>query len=138
MSRIDGKASLIEAIAAMSEGNPGAATALVEIYNAAQEGADPDSVWDGLGPLLQLDRMKIYGPLAWVLYKDLCAQDPVKVLAALRYEHLGLRPPSWLVDTIKLANEGKGDLAIWQTQYDESLAVLKQFLPSFRYDLLKK
>jgi len=39
------------------------------------ESIDPDSNFGGLGPLLLLDTLSIYGPRIWQLYKDVCARS---------------------------------------------------------------
>lgn len=79
----------LTSIAKMAEGNPGAAAALSTLFMKETE-IDPDSVWNGLGPLLSLDRIGIYGPRIWLLWKDVCDMDPVKVLTLLRAAQLGI------------------------------------------------
>ena len=72
----------------LSEGNPGALTVCMEIFtqNAA---IDPDAFLSGLGPLLALDTLGIYGSSIWLLYKDICGEDITKTLAVLRAWQLG-------------------------------------------------
>lgn len=57
--------STMDAMVKLSEGNPGAATALAELVQ--QE--------NGELALLTLDAERIYGADIWVLYKDMCDAD---------------------------------------------------------------
>lgn len=50
---------------------------------------DPDDVMLGLGPLLTLDFLKIYGGRLAKLYKKVCDGNAVKVIALLRANQLG-------------------------------------------------
>jgi hypothetical protein len=68
--------------------NPGAVSALTEVTKVAAA-VDPQSALGPFGPLLSLDNCRIYGPLVWLLYKDICGQDAVKMIALLRAVQLG-------------------------------------------------
>lgn len=73
----------------LSDGNPGAAIALVDIQK--QGGAiDPDGAIGGIGFLLLLDSFGIYGSDIYVLHSDICGKDVVKTCAVLRACQLGL------------------------------------------------
>ena len=67
----------------LSEGNPGALTVLMKIYNEAEK-IDPDNILGGLGVMLSLDTYKIYGTDIWYLYKDICNNDIKHLVAILR------------------------------------------------------
>lgn len=89
MSRIELADTPMSAMAKMAEGNPGAARAMTELYLRSPD-VDPDCAWGGIGPLLSLDTMGLYGPRIWLLFNDVCTQDPVKVLTLLRAVQLGI------------------------------------------------
>jgi hypothetical protein len=73
----------------LAQGNPGAVTALVLLL---KHGAaiDKDSSLGGIGSLLQLDHLGIYGPRIWMLYSDVCNRNLAKMIAALRAVQLGI------------------------------------------------
>lgn len=75
-------------ISKMSEGNPGAATALGAIFKNAQR-IDPQSALGPLGALCSLDTADVYGSGIWVLYSDVCGQNVSKMIALLRAAQLG-------------------------------------------------
>lgn len=80
--------SPIEAITKMSQGNPGAAMALTEIYGRSD--IDTDSAFGSMGPIFQLDGHGIYGSDIYIPYSDICEKDVVSVYAVLRAVQLGL------------------------------------------------
>ncbi len=73
----------------MSEGNPGAVTVLMELYKEAPE-IDPWSVLGGIGPVMWLDTLGVYGSRIWMLYKDVCGQDIAKTVWMIRAVQLGI------------------------------------------------
>ena len=75
--------STLDMISILSDGNPGAMVAMMAVANVAEK-TDPDSALMVFGPLYALDINGIYGSDIWVLYKDICGQDPVKMIAVLR------------------------------------------------------
>lgn len=91
--------SALSAMGKMAEGNPGAAAALAELYMRAPE-IDPDMAFGNWAPLLNLDRMGIYGARIWLLWKDVCEMDPVKVLTLLRAAQLGIITDSNIVAAV--------------------------------------
>ena len=88
MSRIQLTDNTISAITKMSDGNPGAVTVLMELLNEGGK-IDPDDFMGGLGSVLALDTLGIYGSSIWVLYKDVCGQEVNKMIAVLRSHQLG-------------------------------------------------
>lgn len=73
----------------MSEGNIGALSVLINLMK--EEGSiDPDSALAGIGTILDMDTMGIYGSHIWILYKDICKQDLKKLVAIFRGHQLGL------------------------------------------------
>jgi len=72
----------------LSEGNPGALRVCMRIFTQNAT-IDPDNFMAGLGPLLVLDTLGIYGESIWALYKYICGEDITKLLAVLRSWQLG-------------------------------------------------
>ena len=77
-----------DVIIKMSEGVPGALRICMEILQRGQL-IDPDGALGGLGILLSLDTLKIYGSRIWMLYKDVCKENLIDMLAVLRANQLG-------------------------------------------------
>ena len=73
----------------MSDGNPGALTTLMQIHEENHK-IDPQDFMKGLGPILSLDSMGIYGTDIYVLYNDICDRHLPKMLAVIRSCQLGL------------------------------------------------
>ena len=76
------------AVIKMCEGNPGAITALMEILKCAKQ-VDPDDFMGGLGKILALDTLEIYGTNIYVLWNDICDRNTSKMIAVLRANQLG-------------------------------------------------
>jgi hypothetical protein len=72
----------------MSEGNPGAITVLTRLLKESED-IDPQDMLGGLGKILYLDTLQIYGSRIWVLYKDVCGENLSKMVAVLRSVQLG-------------------------------------------------
>jgi len=77
----------------MCEGNPGAATVCGLALNNAKD-IDPQSALGGLGVILGFDTMEIYGSHIWILYKDVCGENIVHLIAVMRAVQLGQITPS--------------------------------------------
>lgn len=91
-----------QALMVVSEGNPGAARVLVDL--ATQGPAiDGDSALAEWGGILALDSHGIYGSDIWLMYKDLCEQSYVRMLAVLRAVQLGLERESTVKNAIEFA-----------------------------------
>ena len=88
MSKLDLKDTVMDAIIKMSEGNPGAITALMEIIQKGNS-IDPQSFAGDLSAILGLDTMKIYGTEIYILWSDKCGRDTRKLLMLLRAAQLG-------------------------------------------------
>lgn len=91
MTRIELSDNLMSIITKLSEGNPGAMTVCMELWDKEKD-IDKDSVIQGLGSLLNLDTNEIYGADIWMLYKDVCGEDIEKTIAVLRSCQLGFIP----------------------------------------------
>ncbi len=86
--RIQLEMSMIEAIMAIVEGNPGSARVAMELIKD-NERVDPLDVMGPWGPLLHIDMLGLYGPRLWMLYKNVCDQNVINTLAILRANQLG-------------------------------------------------
>lgn len=123
----------MDAMILMSDGNPGAIIALSEIMQANPR-VDPDSSLGGWSGMLFLDTLDIYGSDIWLLFKDICGQDPVKVLALLRAVQMGLMDRNELKNGIESARRGPSTLTA--ERVEEALAMVKKKLPRFASEAL--
>jgi len=103
--RIDFKDSVMEAIMKIAEGNPGALRVCMNLYQHTAA-IDPDSAFGGLGSILALDSLCIYGSKIWMLYKDVCNEDLVSMVMVLRAEQLGFITENQIAHAIE--NYGSG------------------------------
>lgn len=89
LDRVSINTSFSQAVFALSEGNPGAITVLIDL---AKQGPriDPDAIMAEWGGILDLDHLRIYGSDIWLLYKDICGQSYVRTLGVLRAVQLGI------------------------------------------------
>jgi hypothetical protein len=99
MGRIVPSDSIHEALQKMSEGNPDAISAMLDIYGQTLE-IDPTVGLGQLHYILWLDDLGVYGGTIWVLYKDVCGQDAEKVLTLCRAWQLGLLKKTALIHII--------------------------------------
>lgn len=120
--RIELNDTALSACMKLAEGNPGAITALMKLMGAAPR-IDPDSAWGAIGPLFSLDRMGIYGSNIWLLWKDVCGQDAVKVKTLFRAAQLGIISET----PIKMA-AASGEHSF---DFDALLADVRKQLPAF-------
>ncbi len=119
MSRVTLKDTMQDVVIKLAEGVPGA---LHICMNILKQGAiiDPDGAMDGLGVLLSLDDMQIYGSDIWMLYKDVCNENLVDMLAVLRARQLGYISDLEIVYALR--NRGEGlDIRKCYTQVKERL-----------------
>ena len=114
--------TMMDAVIKLSEGNPGATTVCVQILNEGNS-IDPDMVLGGFGILSILDTYNIYGSRIWMLFKDVCKQDLVKTIAALRACQMGLFP----IEKLQYAIDNYGEGA----NVDELHRMVKERLPRF-------
>ena len=114
--------SFLSAIKTLSEGNPGAITALMKM---AQEAAsiDPDSAWGSLGPLFALDMMGIYGSRIWLFWIDVCGMDAVKANTLFRCVQLGILPSDEVQEAATTGHH--------RFDFDALLAKVREQVPAF-------
>lgn len=88
MTKINLHDSTQDAVIKMAEGNMGALNALVMII---KEGSviDPDDPMSGIGTILMLDTLGIYGSDIYVLYSDICDKNIAKTIAVVRAVQFG-------------------------------------------------
>lgn len=92
-------------IVKLSQNNIAAITVLEGLLEQSSE-IDPDDWSFGAGPLQLLDKLEIYGPGIWCLYKDVCNEDLVLTHTCLRACHLGILS----ADDLKKAVSGKKNI----------------------------
>lgn len=87
-TRIELTDTIPDIIEKMSEGNIGAMSVCMKLM---EDGAkiDPQAFMGGVGILLSLDALGIYGSRIWMLYKYVCGQSPPKMVGVLRAHQLG-------------------------------------------------
>ena len=88
MSRIQLSDTIQDIIVKMSDGNPGALGALLELVKNTSE-IDPDTI-PGIGHVMALDSHEIYGSHIYILWNDVCGRDIYKFVLLLRATQLGL------------------------------------------------
>ncbi|MBE9541453.1 MAG: hypothetical protein IMF01_03970 [Proteobacteria bacterium] len=93
-----------DVIQKMSGGNPDAMEVCMAIMRDGSK-IDPDSALGGVGVLLSLDTNHIYKSRIWLLYKAVCGEDLIKMLAVLRACQLGFLD----VDNLDHAIDNYGD-----------------------------
>lgn len=89
MTRIELHDTTQDIIFKMSDGNPGAMTAMMSLLKESKE-IDPQSAMAGLGPLLSLDTLGIYGTDIYILWNDKCKNDTRRFCMLLRAHQLGM------------------------------------------------
>jgi hypothetical protein len=80
--------NMMDAMMAMSEGNPGAISALMGILETAPK-VDPKMFGEGFGHILMFDTLSVRGSNLYVLWNDFCGRDTKKLLALARAYQLG-------------------------------------------------
>ncbi|MCK9185071.1 MAG: hypothetical protein M0Q16_06830 [Candidatus Cloacimonetes bacterium] len=109
--RITGNDSIMDIMVKLSEGNPGGLTVCMNAFKNCAT-IDPIGALGGLGPMLALDTLGIYGARIWMLYKDVCHERLPYLLAMLRGWQLGFLSESTLNHAIDNRGEGLDKNAI--------------------------
>ena len=118
--------TIVSAVTKMSEGNPGALSTLMEMYSKSPK-IDSDDFMQGIGPILSLDSLGIYGTDIYILHNDICERDMIKTLAVLRAVQLGHFNGAILKDAChRQDRSGKSMVPV-----DELYAKVKERLPNF-------
>lgn len=124
-TRIELTDTIIDIVSKMSEGNPGAMNALMNIITP--NNIDPDNSMGGLGVILSLDTHGIYGTDIYVLYSDICDKNLVNMLAVMRSVQLGLFDASILKDACSRQDYSGKELVPVEELYEK----VKKKLPNF-------
>ncbi len=95
MGRVELTDNMVDVFTKMADGNPGALTAMIDLFKNAQ-GIDPQGAIGGVGPILSLDQHEIYGSSIYVLYSDKCGRDARQMCVLLRSVQLGFLDASKL------------------------------------------
>jgi len=111
-------------VIAMSDGNPGAITVLMDSILSSKE-IDPDNWVGELGMIMNLEMCEVYGSRIWMLFKDVCGERLGRTAAMLRAVQLGIISRVQLDDAI----DGKTQLDV-----DEICQKVSFELPSFKMD----
>ncbi|MFZ2432508.1 MAG: hypothetical protein WAW57_15320 [Lutibacter sp.] len=98
MSKINLSDSTMDIVLKMSEGNPGAMNAIMQMLDSKSNEIDPDAFMGGVLKVLALDTLGIYGSDIYVLHNDICDRDMIKMFAVLRAHQLGFLNGSVLAD----------------------------------------
>lgn len=124
MARIQLTDNALSAIVKMADGNPGATVAMSELLKHG-DAVDPDAFMGGLGNILSLDTLGIYGPRIWILYSDVCGKNVTCMIGLLRAVQLGLMGESELNRAIDV--RGSMDAA----KRDSYVTKVREHLPRF-------
>jgi hypothetical protein len=98
----------IQAITKMSEGSPGAVTVLVELMKS-EPAIDPESDLGGIGSIMAMDDLGIYGSHIWILFKDVCKSNVGNVVTLFRATRLGLIDSQKVVEASRERVEDKAE-----------------------------
>lgn len=122
--------SLMDMLVKMSEGNTGAMSCLAELIKVEKD-IDPDSAFSpmGVGAMIQLDGLGIYGSPIYILWSDQCGRNPNKMLGLLRCVQMGHVTPSYVQG---LAADQMGTDIIPEEGWDNMKAFLQKELPNFK------
>ncbi len=127
--RITADMTVQQMIIAMCDGNPGAMNVLISIMKQGGQ-VDPDDAFQGLGTIMTMDTLGIYGHRIWGLYKDVCGQDLAKTIAMTRAHQLGQLAGVTKEKLLHaIDNRGAG------LDVDAAVAAVKERLPNFNIQL---
>jgi hypothetical protein len=91
MSRIELNDNYQDIVIKLSEGNPGAITALMQL-SGNYEDIDPDSAFGPISPMISFDSYDVYGSEIYIIWNDKCNRDSYKTILLLRAVQLGILP----------------------------------------------
>jgi len=127
MSRIKLEHTMTDILLEMSEGNPGAVAAIMDLLKHSPE-IDPQGSMGGIGGILSLDTLGIYGSEIYVLWSDKCGRDVRRLCLLLRGSQLGLLKS----DTIRsMASDSRNEINLtpeeWKNLDDSVCGRLEGF-----------
>lgn len=109
MSRINLTDTAMSAVTKLSDGNPGAMSAMMALITEGGK-IDPDAFMGGLGCLLSLDTHEIYGTDIYVLWSDICLRNTARMIVVLRTVQLGYLEESVLQNACSAQDYSGGEL----------------------------
>jgi len=115
--------SFMDIVMAMTEGNPGAASVIIQLVKEAPA-IDPDSSLGAMGPLFSLDNLDCYGSRIWMFYKDVCQENINTMMGVMRACQMGFTSEAKINAAID------GDKA--QLDIPDLLRQIKARLPDFQ------
>jgi hypothetical protein len=118
--------TMVSAIAKLSDGNPGAGSALMTLSMDAER-IDPQSFGGPLSPLLSFDSCGIYGTDIYVLWSDICNKDSSRTLAVLRAVQLGMFEERILKDACSRQDYGGREMIPVEDLYNQVYERLEEF-----------
>lgn len=86
----NGVQTTADAVAQMSDGNPGALNVMLGLLRYA-ESTKLKHYESGVVYLMDLDELGLYGPNIWLAYKDVCGEDMAELARVLREDRDVLR-----------------------------------------------
>jgi hypothetical protein len=117
--------SIRDILIKMSDGNPGALNALMEMLKP--NNIDPDAFIGNLNSILLLDSFGIYGTDIYILHAYICNYDLPKMIAVLRATQLGFFSRTILKDACHKQDRSGKDLI----PVDDLYKQVKEYLPNF-------
>lgn len=128
-TRIELNDTLHDIVLKLGEGHIGAISVLAKMSTQGDE-IDPDDFLKGLGSVLFLDTLGIYGYKVWFLYKDICKESILNTIGILRAVQLGIFPADRLQKIISTEDAG-GRINMPDGLLEELIAKVQARLPSF-------
>ena len=126
MSKLNLNMGLVQCLTELSQGNPGAITAIVDCMKYNPE-IDPDDVFGEFGPIIALDNYKIYGTDIYVLWNDICDRNSAKMITLLRAVQLGELSRT----TLQIASRKQDRSGKDMIDFDSIYTKVKEFLTDF-------
>ena len=127
--RIGLKDTSMDVMIKLSEGNPGAISVCANLLKNTSK-HDPDAFMGGIGSLLMLDTLNVYGSRIWMFYKDFCKEDVGTMVLMLRAFQLGFISRQELDNAIDRRGAG--------IDIDDIGKKVKERLPNFILPIAKK
>lgn len=118
--------STMDVVLKMSEGNPGAMNVIMQLMMEPNT-IDPDNGLGGMGVVLRLDSIGIYGTGIYVLHNDLCGRNMAKMQAVIRATGLGFFSSEVLKDACHRQDYSGRELV----PVEELYLKVKERLPNF-------
>lgn len=126
--RIELHDSTLTVVSKMCEGNSGAMQILMEMLSPKTNEIDLDNMLGGIGAVLMLDTIGIYGGDIYVLHNDICGRDMVMTIAVIRAVQLGFLDGPTLKNACGRKDRSGKDMVPVEELYKK----VKERLPAFK------